>query len=204
MSNIYEKLIDIQQKLKAPKNQEAKDFKTGKVIYRYRSCEDILEAVKPLLNENKVSLTVKDDIVEIGSRIYVKAIATLYDTESEGVVENTAFAREAEEKRGMDASQITGTASSYARKYCLNGLFLIDDVKDADTDEVRFKEVENEKISFRDIEALRDRFEALNIDEEGIIKQYGLKDLRDMTVGQMVDLNGRMNNIEKESKNDKS
>lgn len=204
MSNIYEKLIDIQQKLKAPKNQEAKDFKTGKVIYRYRSCEDILEAVKPLLNENKVSLTVKDDIVEIGSRIYVKAIATLYDTESEGIVENTAFAREAEEKRGMDASQITGTASSYARKYCLNGLFLIDDVKDADTDEVRFKEVENEKISFRDIEALRDRFEALNIDEEGIIKQYGLKDLRDMTVGQMVDLNGRMNNIEKESKNDKS
>ena len=103
--------------------------------YNYRSLEDILEAVKPLLDKYKLTLTIHDDIVEVGSRIYVKATANLYDDSGKVIQTSTSFAREAEQKRGQDDSQITGTASSYARKYCLNGLFLIDDVKDADTDE---------------------------------------------------------------------
>ena len=121
-------LISIQRDLKAPKGQYNSFGK-----YKYRSCEDILEAVKPLLNENGCFLTLSDDVVAIGDRIYVKAIATL--TNSEGVqISVSALAREEDQKKGMDGSQITGTASSYARKYALNGLFCIDDTKDADTD----------------------------------------------------------------------
>ena len=131
--NIYEKLMKVQQELKAPKGQYNSFGK-----YKYRSCEDILEAVKPLLEKNKLTLTLTDTIVPASeTRFYVKATARLIDIESEEVstIENTAFAREDAEKKGMDGSQITGTASSYARKYALNGLFLIDDTKDADTDE---------------------------------------------------------------------
>ena len=120
-------LIRIQKELKAPKGQLNKFGN-----YKYRSCEDILEAVKPLLKE--CVLTLSDEIVEVGGRIYVKATATLTES-SESAIKISAFAREAETKKGMDDSQITGTASSYARKYALNGLFLIDDTKDADTDE---------------------------------------------------------------------
>jgi hypothetical protein len=116
-------LVDIQQKIKAPKNQR-NDF--GK--YNYRSCEDILEAVKPLLGD--CILTISDEIIQIGERYYVRAVVTLQDGEAKHVV--TAYAREEETKKGMDAAQITGAASSYARKYALNGLFLIDDTKDAD------------------------------------------------------------------------
>lgn len=119
-------LVFIQSHLKAPKNQFNKFGG-----YRYRSCEDIMEALKPLLLERNCILTVCDDIIQVGDRVYVKATATL--TTSEGVqYSNTAFAREAESKKGMDESQVTGTASSYARKYALNGLFCIDDTKDAD------------------------------------------------------------------------
>lgn len=118
------KLNEIQAKLKAPKN----NFNSfGN--YKYRSCEDILEAVKPLLGES--TLTLSDDVVQIGDRIYVKATAVFRDGATETKV--SAFAREAESRKGMDDSQVTGTASSYARKYALNGLFLIDDTKDADT-----------------------------------------------------------------------
>ena len=139
-SRIKEKLVSIQQELKAPKGQ----FNSfGK--YRYRSCEDILEAVKPILAEHKVIMTISDDVVMVGDRIYVKAIARLEDAEGDGFIINTAWAREENEKKGMDGSQITGTASSYARKYCLNGLFLIDDTKDADTDEFHKKTHPEEK-----------------------------------------------------------
>ncbi len=127
--DILETLNVIQTTLKAPKD---KYNKFGK--FYYRSCEGIIEAVKPILAEHKLVLQLKDDMVEIGGRVYVKATATLRNLEG-GSVENTAFAREADAKSGMDASQITGTASSYARKYALNGLFCIDDTKDADTDE---------------------------------------------------------------------
>ncbi len=125
--NIYEKLMNIQTKLKAPKNQY-NEF--GK--YSYRSCEDILEGVKPLLTANKVSLVLNDELVQIGDRYYIKAVAKLIDIEKGECVEATAFARESESKKGMDSAQVTGSTSSYARKYALNGLFCIDDTKDSD------------------------------------------------------------------------
>ena len=125
-----EKLLQIQQNLKAPKNQH-NSFGN----YNYRSCEDIFEAVKPLLKEQNLILTLNDELVQVGERYYIKATATLYDieTDDETCITNTAYAREEETKKGMDGSQITGASSSYARKYALNGLFLIDDVKDSDT-----------------------------------------------------------------------
>lgn len=130
--SVYEKLSKVQSELKAPKGQYNSFGK-----YKYRSCEDILEAVKPLNAKHGVVLTVSDEVVEISNRFYVKATATLVDIESGEKVTNTALAREDDAKKGMDGSQITGTASSYARKYCLNGLYCIDDTKDADTDEYR-------------------------------------------------------------------
>ncbi|EET8106889.1 ERF family protein [Escherichia coli] len=123
--DLYNKLWTIQQTLNAPKNQ-----RNNFGGYNYRSAEDILEAVKPLLQN--ITLTVSDEIVLIGNRYYVKATATLSD--GEDVIAVTAYAREEENKRGMDASQLTGATSSYARKYALNGLFCIDDAKDPDTD----------------------------------------------------------------------
>ncbi len=122
---IVQKLSKIQQNLKAPKGQ-MNNF--GK--YKYRSAEDILEAVKPLVNKEGLILTLSDEIQLIGDRIYVKATARLTDGEQEVVT--VAFAREEASKKGMDASQVTGAASSYARKYALNGLFCIDDTKDSD------------------------------------------------------------------------
>ena len=117
----------VQQELKAPKSQ----FNSfGK--YNYRNQEDILEAVKPLLAKHNLTLLLTDEIIFINSRFYVNATATLIDIESAEKIVNQAMAREEEEKKGMDASQITGAASSYARKYALNGLFLIDDTKDSD------------------------------------------------------------------------
>ncbi|EPS8525138.1 ERF family protein [Escherichia coli] len=124
-TELYKKLWTIQQTLNAPKNQ-----RNNFGGYSYRSAEDILEAVKPLLQN--ITLTLNDEIVLIGDRYYVKATATLSD--GEDVIAVTAYAREEESKRGMDSSQLTGATSSYARKYALNGLFCIDDAKDPDTD----------------------------------------------------------------------
>lgn len=129
---LYGRLLRVQRDLKAPKNQYNSFGK-----YRYRSCEDILEGVKPILQEYGCAIVLSDTIEQIGDRFYVKATATFYDCETGESVSNTAYARESDDKKGMDASQITGTASSYARKYALNGLLLIDDTKDADTDENR-------------------------------------------------------------------
>ena len=125
MKTLVEKVNWIQSNLKAPKNQ-----RNNFGGYNYRSCEDILEAVKPLLAEKGLVLTVGDEVVQLGDRFYVKATASITDGEHE--ITNTAYAREALEKKGMDASQITGATSSYARKYALNGLLCIDDTKDAD------------------------------------------------------------------------
>lgn len=130
-------LNKIQKELKAPKDN-VNAF--GK--YKYRSCEDILEAVKPKLGE--ATLTISDEIIQIGDRYYVKATATL--KEEEEMMSVTAYAREGETKAGMDVAQITGAASSYARKYALNGLFCIDDTKDADTqDNTMINPVEKKK-----------------------------------------------------------
>ena len=125
--NIRQKLQGIQSSLKAPKGQTNKFGG-----YKYRSCEDILTAVKPLLAEWGCSLVIQDDIVEVGGRVYVKAVASLADNDSEMAISASALAREAETKKGMDEAQITGSASSYARKYALNGLFAIDDTRDPD------------------------------------------------------------------------
>lgn len=135
---IYEKLLTVQNELKAPK-----DKRNNFGGYNYRSCEGVLEAVKPLLQAQGLMLTIKDEVVNIGDRYYVRATALLDDISSNGEIAVTALAREEEAKKGMDASQITGTASSYARKYALNGLFLIDDTKDADTDEFHRTTQEN-------------------------------------------------------------
>lgn len=126
--SFVQKVAKIQKELKAPKNQRNKFGN-----YNYRNQEDILEAVKPLLAQQDLVMTVSDEIVEIGGRIYVKATATI--TDGKESISNTAYAREASEQKGMADAQLTGATSSYARKYALNGLYLIDDTKDADTDE---------------------------------------------------------------------
>lgn len=126
--NVLEKLLKVQTELNAPKNQYNAFGK-----YKYRSCEDILEALKPLLKEVNAVVLVQDELEKIGDRYYIKATAQFIDCESGELKSNTAFAREEEVKKGMDASQVTGSTSSYARKYALNGLFCIDDVKDSDT-----------------------------------------------------------------------
>jgi hypothetical protein len=128
MSNsLRQKLCNIQTQLKAPKGQT-----NAFGGYRYRSAEDILEALKPLLGEYGCSLIIQDEIVDVSNRVYVKATANIIDNDTDLVLSASAFAREAEVKKGMDDAQITGSASSYARKYALNGLFCIDDTKDAD------------------------------------------------------------------------
>lgn len=134
-------LNKIQKELKAPKGQENTFGK-----YKYRSCEDILEAVKPLLGD--AVLTITDDIVMIGDRFYVKATATIYEGEERAAV--CAFARESLDKKGMDTAQITGATSSYARKYALNGLFCIDDTKDADSTNTHGKEAKQASQSMVD------------------------------------------------------
>lgn len=126
--SIYKKLMNIQEELKAPKGQYNSFGK-----YKYRSCEDILEAVKPILVKNKCTLIIADSLENIGERYYVKATVKVIDIETGEAVENTAFAREEESRKGMNGDQLTGACSSYARKYALNGMFCIDDTKDSDT-----------------------------------------------------------------------
>lgn len=124
---LKQKLLNIQNELKAPKSQ----FNSfGK--YNYRNCEDILEAVKPLCKKHNAVVTLSDEIVLVGERYYIKATAQISDTEKADTISVCAYAREEESKKGMDGSQVTGASSSYARKYALNGLFNIDDTKDSD------------------------------------------------------------------------
>ena len=185
--NIYKKLLNIQTELKAPKGQTNKFGG-----YKYRSCEDILEAVKPICKKYDTSLVLSDAVVNIGDRYYVQATAVLYNTELDEngkleTVGNSAFAREAESKKGMDESQITGTASSYARKYALNGLFNIDDTKDVDTNEFREQvEQTNEKtISSSMLKALNTSITKNNIADnvvELILSQYGYTSTNEIKV----------------------
>ena len=181
--NIYEKLNKIQTELKAPKGQYNSFGK-----YKYRSCEDILEAIKPFLTETKTVLTINDEIVFIGNRFYVKATAVLADCENENsFIHNTAFAREDDSKKGMDGSQITGASSSYARKYALNGLFAIDDTKDADTDENAKQQrnstrtQEPERITKEDVQLMRDLCEQKGLNPDSVFPN-GIENL---TVEQM-------------------
>ena len=128
MGNVYTKLVEVQSKLKAPKSQFNKFGN-----YAYRNCEDILEALKPILNQVKAVVNISDEVVLIGERYYIKATVKFIDGETGDVIEASTMAREEESKKGMDSSQLTGSTSSYARKYALNGLFAIDDTKDSDT-----------------------------------------------------------------------
>jgi len=192
---IYEKLLKVQMELKAPKGQYNSFGK-----YKYRSCEDILESVKPILEKNKLSLQISDEIVVLGDnspfvytekyydkdlrkenertittgsqRYYIKATATLLDIEDNSTMSNSAYAREDETKKGMDGSQITGTASSYARKYALNGLFLIDDTKDADIDEYQNEEEQKEHLEL--IQQFNDLADETNLNREALYKKLGV------------------------------
>ena len=182
-------LTDIQNELKVPKKR-----KNSFGGYNYRSCEDILEAVKPLLKKYESTLIISDTIKEIGGRVYVEATARLLGRLNPAREEYsvTAYAREAELKKGMDDSQITGTASSYARKYALNGLFLIDDSKDADTDEYAdeaenmrmIAEIGEKKIGKVRAAALEEQLK--NAGEKGVniptlLSRLHLESLADMT-----------------------
>ena len=182
MKEINIKLMNIQQELKAPKSQY-NDF--GK--YAYRSCEDILEAVKPLLKKEKVVLTISDELQYIGNRYYIKATATLIDTESEATISNSAYAREEETKKGMDGSQITGASSSYARKYALNGLFGIDDNKDSDTTNIQSKEEkEDKKASPKQIELIQKYYQGENLTK--LLEVNNIEKLEDMSINKASEI----------------
>ena len=171
-----EALRNIQNELNAPKNQW-NDF--GK--YHYRNCEGILEAVKPLLKKYGAEVVITDDIRECGGNVYVKATAIFTCGDDEVIV--SGYARESESKKGMDASQLTGTASSYARKYALNGLFLIDDSKDADTNEFH-NEVEvktNPKVDAKNVELLTSLANEKGVAIIDICDRFGVGSLQDMT-----------------------
>ena len=138
--SVCTKLLNVQSELKAPKSQY-----NSFGGYKYRSCEDILEALKPILNKNKATIIISDDILFVGGRYYIKATVKFIDIENGETIENSALAREEESKKGMDASQITGSVSSYARKYALNGMFAIDDTKDSDSTNTHGVEPEQSK-----------------------------------------------------------
>lgn len=189
--SLDEKLMRIQTEIKAPKNLYNSFGK-----YKYRNAEGICEAVKPYLQKEKCNLTLEDDIIEVGGRIYVKSIATLSDCESDECISVSAFARESAEKKGMDDSQITGTASSYARKYALNGLLLLDDTKDADSDEYKqqieekkkeaedtkkTEEIGNMKISDVKVKVLHKRCSDEGVDESKVLALYKVSDFSDLT-----------------------
>lgn len=175
MSELYKKVQEIQTHLKAPKN-----LYNSFGRYKYRNAEGICEAVKPLLAEHGLILTLSDELVAVGERYYVKATATIC-SDVEEKLSVSAFARESFDKKGMDDSQITGTASSYARKYALNGLFLLDDTKDADTDE--YSNENNRKmetVSKEQLEELKQLCKEADREESYIAKSMGVKTLAEL------------------------
>lgn len=159
---LIQRVGDIQHKLKAPKGQYNSFGK-----YNYRSCEDILEGVKPLLIEHNLALLIDDEIVQIGERYYVKATAKI--TDGREFVSATAYAREPDTKKGMDESQITGATSSYARKYALNALLCIDDTKDADTMDNSKKPVQQTQETVYNWNSLKTRAVQGGISEEELV-----------------------------------
>lgn len=210
MSGI-EKLMHIQTKIKAPKNLYNSFGK-----YNYRNAECILEAVKPYLLEENCALSITDDVVDVGGRIYLKASVSLIDCkDGTSISTSFGFARESDTKKGMDESQITGTASSYARKYALNGLFLLDDTKDADTDEYKMqtegkksekksdeaemdaksKEVAKQKISEVKVNALKARCDEDGVSVEKLCSAYKVKSLDDVTEAQLSNMNAHWEKI---------
>ncbi|MBQ8279522.1 MAG: ERF family protein [Roseburia sp.] len=203
--NVYEKLATVQQELIAPKNQYNKFGN-----YNYRSCEDILEGLKPLLQKVKAVVKITDEVVLIGDRYYIQATATFIDIENGESVSNIAYAREEENVKGMSCSQITGSASSYARKYALNGLFCIDDVKDADSrdnrqgeaieqkkTEEQQQEIERMKISEVKVKSLQTRCEKEGVSIDKITRLYKVGNLAELTEKQFRNINDHWEDIKK-------
>ena len=182
----HEKLKTVQQKLIAPKNQYNSFGK-----YKYRNCEDILEGVKPILNEINAVIVISDELVQVGERYYIQAKAKFIDCESGQSIENTAYAREEDSKKGMDSSQVTGSTSSYARKYALNGLLCIDDVKDADskdnTTKSEQKSCEDKFIDTIKINVIKKELERTGIREKVILNTYKISKLEEMKTSQFAD-----------------
>ena len=174
--NVYEKLLKVQTELKAPKGQYNSFGK-----YAYRSCEDILEALKPVCQNNKALTMISDEIVNVEGRQYVRATATFIDVETGEKVQAAAMAREEETKKGMDASQITGSTSSYARKYALNGLFCIDDTKDADATNTHGKD-KPEVISEKQVNRLLALAKGKDVEQiKKIISFHGFNNSKEIT-----------------------
>ena len=173
--SVYLKLVKVQSELKAPKSQYNSFGK-----YSYRNCEDILEALKPILNEVKAIVNISDEVVLIGDRYYIKATVKFIDAETGEMVEASAMAREEETKKGMDASQLTGSTSSYARKYALNGLFAIDDTKDSDTTNTHNKY--EDKITENQVKRLFIIAKGKDTDKvKNIVSKYGFSSSKDIT-----------------------
>ncbi len=206
-NSIAEKLLYVQQNLKAPKGQYNSFGK-----YHYRSCEDIQEALKPLLAEVKAILLISDEIVQLGERFYIKAAAMFQDAESGEQIVNVAYARECESKAGMDAAQITGSCSSYARKYALNGLFCIDDAKDPDSMEQGSEPRQQSSgttrgrntstrgssrtsgpvyVDKQHIATIQAEMARTGINEKSVCYQYKIKSLQEMTMQHFKDAMAR-------------
>ena len=207
---IHEKLMRIQTEIKAPKNLW-NDY--GK--YKYRNAEGICEAVKPYLAKEKCTLVLADDIISVADRIYVKATAILTDIETGETVSASATARESLAKKGMDESQITGTASSYARKYALNGLFLLDDTKDPDSNEYHeekeakaeqqkneeeFEKIKSEKINTSKVKALESRCKNDGVPVDYILRSFKIDSLSDMTEEQFSKTVNHWNTVVEKAK----
>jgi len=200
---IYEKLQKIQYEMKAPKNLYNSFGK-----YKYRNAEGICEAFKPFGEKYGVVLTLEDRIIEIGGRIYVEAVARLIDTDPEAkekTVFVSALARESAEKKGMDDAQITGATSSYARKYALNGLFLLDDTKDPDTEEYQQEpakkkepEIQKSMVTPAHVNTLLNLLAQAGIHQNTILTMNSLKSLDELTMDQWNDLVKQLQNRIKE------
>ena len=174
MNSVLTKLFGIQQELKVPKNQR-NNFGN----YNFRNCEDIMEASKPVCKKHNCLLTCSDEVIYVGERYYIRATATLFDLDSNESISATAEAREEETKKGMDASQITGASSSYARKYALNGLLQLDDNKDADTpkyikqqDRVEKNNKKEVMITAEQVKLLHVLFSKIEKKEEQLFKNF--------------------------------
>lgn len=196
--NILKKLVTIQSKLKAPKGQYNSFGK-----YNYRSCEDILENARPLANENSCVIVLNDDIKEVSGRYYVEATATLFDAESGEEISTKALAREADIKKGMDESQITGASSSYARKYALSALFALDDTKDADTMDNRepakkqvSKPATDEKT--KHLSSVFNKMKTHNVSKQDILSilktNFNKTSSKDLTLQEVKELDENFNN----------
>lgn len=191
---IHEKLLAVQTALNVPK----KNYNSFSNFY-YRTLEDVMEAVKPELKKVGASLTVGDDLVQIGDRYYVKAVARFTDIETGESVENVAFAREPESKKGMDESQISGTASTYARKYALNGLFCLDDVQDVDSmdnsapkakgkkADTKAEPAPAEKLEKKYISSLEAELNRTGVSRKSMLQTYRAKDIADLSFEQYKD-----------------